>query len=83
MSSSVKIRGSKHGISVKLNSGASYEDIKKDIASEFSEAGKFLGEEKLVNIASNLNMSSSLDSIPSLALGSQEIPLYSNRRLHL
>ena len=37
----------------------------------------FLGEEKLVNIASNLNMSSSLDSIPSLALGSQEIPLYS------
>lgn len=37
----------------------------------------FLGEEKLVNIAANLNMSSSLDSIPSLALGSQEIPLYS------
>ena len=37
----------------------------------------FLGEEKLVNIAANLNMSSSLESIPSLALGSQEIPLYS------
>ena len=37
----------------------------------------FLGEERLVNIAANLNMSSSLESIPSLALGSQEIPLYS------
>lgn len=37
----------------------------------------FLGEEKLVNIAKDLNISSSLDSIPSLALGSQEIPLYS------
>lgn len=47
MSSSVKIRGSKHGISVKLDSGASYEDIKKDVASEFKDAGKFLGEEKL------------------------------------
>ena len=47
MSSSVKIRGSKHGISVKLDNGASYEDIKKDIASEFKDAEKFLGEEKL------------------------------------
>lgn len=47
MSSSVKIRGSKHGISVKLDSGASYEDIKSDVASEFRDAGKFLGEEKL------------------------------------
>lgn len=47
MSSSVKIRGSKHGISVKLDNGASYEDIKKDIASEFKGAEKFLGEEKL------------------------------------
>ncbi len=47
MSSSVKIRGSKHGISVKLDSAASYEDIKNDVASEFMAAGKFLGEEKL------------------------------------
>ena len=47
MSSSVKIRGSKHGISVKLDPGASYEDIKNDVASEFRDAGKFLGEEKL------------------------------------
>ncbi len=47
MSSAVKIRGSKHGISVKLDNGASYEDIKKDIASEFKSAEKFLGEEKL------------------------------------
>lgn len=47
MSSSVKIRGSKHGISVKLDPGASYEDIKNDVASEFKDAGKFLGEEKL------------------------------------
>ena len=37
----------------------------------------FLGEDKLVNIAKNLNISSSLEGIPSLALGSQEIPLYS------
>ena len=47
MSSSVKIRGSKHGISVKLDPSASYEDIKNDVASEFRDAGKFLGEEKL------------------------------------
>ncbi len=47
MSSSVKIRGSKHGISVKLDTKASYEDIKKDMASEFKGADKFLGEEKL------------------------------------
>ena len=47
MSSSVKIRGSKHGISVKLDSGASYEDIKKNVASEFKAAEKFLGEQKL------------------------------------
>lgn len=47
MSSSVKIRGSKHGISVKLDNGASYEDIKRDIASEFKDAEKFLGDEKL------------------------------------
>lgn len=47
MSSSVKIRGSKHGISLKLDANASYEDIKKDTASEFKDAGKFLGDEKL------------------------------------
>ena len=47
MSSSVKIRGSKFGISVKLDSGASYEDIKQDIASEFKDAEKILGDEKL------------------------------------
>ncbi len=47
MSSSVKIRGSKYGISVKLEPGASYEDIKNDTASEFAAAGKFLGEENL------------------------------------
>jgi len=45
--STVKIRGSKHGISVKLDSEASYEDIKRDVASEFKAAEKFLGEEKL------------------------------------
>ena len=37
----------------------------------------FLGEEKLVNIAKKLNISDSLNKIPSLALGSQEIPLIS------
>lgn len=47
MSSTVKIRGSKHGISVKIDKEASYEDIKNDIASEFKDAGKFLGEERL------------------------------------
>lgn len=47
MSSSVKIRGSKHGINVKLDTGASYDDIKTDIASEFKGAEKFLGEERL------------------------------------
>lgn len=47
MSSSVKIRGSKHGISLKIDANASYEDIKKDTASEFKDAGKFLGDEKL------------------------------------
>jgi len=47
VSSSVKIRGSKYGISVKLDPGAAYEDIKKDVASEFLAAGKFFGEEKL------------------------------------
>lgn len=47
MSSSVKIRGSKHGISVKIDTGASYEDIKRDVASEFKDAGNFLGEENL------------------------------------
>lgn len=47
MSSSVKIRGSKHGINVKLDSGASYEEIKKDTASEFKSAENFLGEEKM------------------------------------
>ncbi len=47
MSSSVKIRGTKHGISVKLENNASYEDIKQDIASEFKGAEKFLGDEKL------------------------------------
>lgn len=47
MSSSVKIRGSKHGISVKLDAKASYDEIKQDMASEFKDAGKFLGNEKL------------------------------------
>ena len=47
MSSSVKIRGSKYGISVKLDSNASYEKIKQDTAAGFHEAEKFLGEEKL------------------------------------
>lgn len=47
MSSSVKIRGSKHGISLKIDTNASYEDIKSDTASEFKDAGKFLGDEKL------------------------------------
>lgn len=47
MNSIVKIRGSRHGISVKLDNGASYEDIKKATASEFKAAEKFLGDEKL------------------------------------
>jgi len=47
VSSSVKIRGSKHGISLKIDINASFEDIKKDTASEFKDAEKFLGEEKL------------------------------------
>ena len=47
MSSSVKIRGNKYGINVKLTANASYEDIKKDIAVCFKDAEKFLGEEKL------------------------------------
>jgi len=47
VSSSVKIRGSKHGISVKIDTGASYEDIKRDVASEFKDAERFLGEERL------------------------------------
>jgi len=47
VSSTVKIRGSKHGISVKIDKEASYEDIKNDIATEFRDAGKFLGEERL------------------------------------
>jgi len=47
VSSSVRIRGSRHGISVKLDSGASYEEIKNDIAAEFKQAEKFLGEENL------------------------------------
>lgn len=37
----------------------------------------FLGEEKLVNIAKKLNISDSLNKIPSLALGSQGISLIS------
>lgn len=37
----------------------------------------FLGEDKLVNIAKDLNISNSLKQIPSLALGSQEISLLS------
>ena len=37
----------------------------------------FLGEEKLVNIAKKLNINDSLNKIPSLALGSQEISLIS------
>ena len=47
MSSTVKIRGSKHGINVKLDNTASYEDIKQEIASEFKAAEKFLGNENL------------------------------------
>lgn len=47
MSSTVKIRGSRHGINVKLDSNASYEDIKLELASEFKAAEKFLGEENL------------------------------------
>lgn len=47
MSSTVKIRGTKHGISVKLAANASYEDIKADTAASFKEAEKFLGDEKL------------------------------------
>ena len=47
MSSSVKIRGSKHGISVKLDNGASFEDIIKDTATEFKNAERFLGEQNL------------------------------------
>lgn len=50
MSSSVKIRGGKYGINLKLDSNASFEDIKKDTASEFKDAGRFLGEEKLAII---------------------------------
>ena len=41
MSSTVKIRGSRHGISVKLENNASYEDIKLEVASEFKAAEKF------------------------------------------
>ena len=37
----------------------------------------FLGEDALVNIAKKLNISDSLNKIPSLALGSQEISLMS------
>lgn len=37
----------------------------------------FLGEDKLVNIAKDLNISNNLKQIPSLALGSQEISLLS------
>ncbi len=37
----------------------------------------FLGENKLVNIAKNLNISDTLTEVPSLALGSQEISLFS------
>ena len=47
MSSFVKIRGSKHGISLKLDANASFEEIKRDTAAEFKDAGKFLGDEKL------------------------------------
>ncbi len=47
MSSTVKIRGSKHGINVKLDAQASFEQIKQDIATEFKDAEKFLGEERL------------------------------------
>jgi len=47
VSSTVKIRGSKYGINVKIDTEASYEQIKQDMASGFKEAEKFLGEEKL------------------------------------
>ena len=47
MDSAVKIRGSKHGINVKLDNSASYEEIKSSVASEFKEAEKFFGDEKL------------------------------------
>ena len=47
MGSAVKIRGSKYGINVKLDNNASYEEIKSSVASEFRDAEKFLGDEKL------------------------------------
>lgn len=47
MSSSVNFRGNKYGISVKIAENASYEEIKRDIASRFKEAKKFLGKERL------------------------------------
>jgi len=47
VSTIVKIRGSRHGINVKLENSASYEDIKAELASEFKAAEKFLGEENL------------------------------------
>lgn len=47
MSSTVKIRGNKYGINIKLDASASYEDIKKDVASGFKDAEKLLGEEKM------------------------------------
>ncbi len=47
MNSSVSIRGSKYGISVKLADSASYEEIKRDTASAFQDAAKLLGDKKV------------------------------------
>ena len=47
MSLSVNFRGSKHGLSIKLASDVSYEEIKRDMAERFKGAEKFLGSEKI------------------------------------
>ncbi len=47
MSSSVKIRGSRYGITVRIQADASYEEVKKDIAVCFREADSLFKDEKL------------------------------------
>ncbi|MBP3609092.1 MAG: septum site-determining protein MinC [Lachnospiraceae bacterium] len=47
MNSVVSIRGSKHGISVKLAESATYEEIKQNTASAFRDAAKLLGDKKV------------------------------------
>ena len=47
MSSTVKIRGNKYGITVHIATDASYEEVKKDIALRFNEAEKLFKDEKL------------------------------------